>query len=134
LNRLLNWLTWLLPLLASVWAIVHLVTGFYGGTRYGEAFLGIDFAVHALLLILLSWLIPWLLSRRLEPTPAASAGRALKQAIGWYLGNTPKEGGQPLQILIQDLEDQQAGLASIIDGMEKDMPESAPLSGVGGYH
>ncbi len=132
LSRLLNWLTWLLPLLASVWAIVHLVTGFYGGTRYGEAFLGIDFAVHALLLILLSWLIPWLLSRRLEPSPAASAGRGLKRSIGRYLDDTRKEGGQLLQHMIQDLQDQQAGLASIRDRMEKDAPVSAPLSGSGG--
>ena len=132
LSRLLNWLTWLLPLLASAWAIVHLVTGFYGGTRYGEVFLGIDFAVHALLLILLSWLIPWLLSRRLEPSPAASAGRGLKRSIGRYLDDTRKEGGQLLQHMIRNLQDQQAGLASIRDGMEKDAPVSAPLSGSGG--
>jgi len=127
LNRLLDSLTCLLPLLASVWAIVHVVTGFYEGTRYGEAFLGIDFAIHALLLILLSWLIPWLLSRRLEPSPAASAGRALKQGIGRFLDDTRKEGGQLLQTVIQDLRDQQAGLASVRDGMEKDTTESVPL-------
>jgi len=134
LNRLLNWLTWLLPLLASVWATFHVVIGFYGGTRYGEAFLGIDFAVHALLLILLSWLIPWLLSRRLEPSAAASAGRGLKQAIGRCLGDTRKEGGEILQVMIRDLQDQRAGLASIRDGMEKDTPESAPLAGAGSLY
>ena len=134
LNRLLNSLTWLLPLLASVWAIVHVVTGFYEGTRYGEAFLGIDFAIHALLLILLSWLIPWLLSRRLEPSPASSAVRGLKQGIGRCIDDTRKEGEQLLQTMIQDLQNQQAGLASLRKEMEKDAPDSAPLAGAGSLY
>ena len=70
-------LTWLLPLLAALWASFHLVSGFYSSTQGEKAFLGLDFAIHTILLIGLAWLIPWLIHRKLKPSLADAAKHAL---------------------------------------------------------
>ncbi len=70
-----------LPLVAASWAIYHVVIGFYSGTQGIDTFLGVDFAIHSVLLIGLAWLIPWLLQRKLRPSLASAAGRGLHQGI-----------------------------------------------------
>ncbi|MCB1830551.1 MAG: 50S ribosome-binding GTPase [Gammaproteobacteria bacterium] len=78
--RAAGWLSWGLPMAASGWAVYHLVIRFYQGTRGEAGFLGLDFAIHATLLIVLSWLLPWLLQRKLKPTVSDAIIQAL--AIG----------------------------------------------------
>jgi hypothetical protein len=79
LHRYSNLFTWLLPLLAALWASSHLVAGFYSSTQGEKAFLGLDFAIHTILLIVLAWLIPWLIHRKLKPSLADAAKYALSQ-------------------------------------------------------
>lgn len=81
LYKLTGFLSGLLPLTAAVWAVYHVVTGFYSGTQGDNIFLGVDFAVHSGLLIGLAWLIPWFLQRKLRPSLASAAGRGLHQGI-----------------------------------------------------
>lgn len=74
------WLTgtlrYLLPLGASGWVGWQVVIGYYRGFEGAGDYLGINFAIHSLLLIGLSWLIPFLLHRLLQPSieKAAKAG------------------------------------------------------------
>lgn len=70
--RLFGALKMMMPLAASGWAGYQVVVRFYQGS-----YLGIDFAVHSLLLIGLAWLVPYLLHRLLEP----SLEKAAKQGI-----------------------------------------------------
>ncbi len=79
LHRYSKSLTWLLPLLAALWASFHLVSGFYSSTQGEKAFLGLDFAIHTTLLIALAWLIPWLIHRKLKPSQANAAKHGLSQ-------------------------------------------------------
>lgn len=65
-------LRYMMPLAASAWAGYQLVLRYYQ-----EFYLGIDFAVHSLLLIGLAWLVPHLFHRLLEP----SLERAALQGI-----------------------------------------------------
>jgi len=70
-------LNWLLPLLAALWASLHLITGFYSSTQGEKAFLGLNFAIHTILLIALAWLIPWLAQRKLKPSRANATKHGL---------------------------------------------------------
>ena len=79
-RRLLRELGWLLPLGAAGWVVYYLVQGFYLGTRQGGGFLGVDYAVHSLMLIGLAWFIPWLLQLKATPSPAATVEGALQRA------------------------------------------------------
>ncbi len=81
LLRLTGTLSWLLPLLAALWVGSYLVTAFYAGTRGDGPFLGLDFAIHGVLLIGLAWFVPWLLRSRLKPDLAGTVAMGLKRGI-----------------------------------------------------
>ena len=79
--KLMRWLSGLLPLAAAGWVVTHVVQQFYSGTQGAEEFLGSNFAVHSVLLIGLSWLMPWLIKRQLQPSVMAAARKGLKTGI-----------------------------------------------------
>lgn len=79
LYQLSRYLVGLLPILAASWAGIYLVIGFYSGTRGEKSFLGLDFAIHSILLIALAWLIPWLIQRKLKPSLADAIKPGLAQ-------------------------------------------------------
>lgn len=81
LLRVLGWLQMLLPLGAAGWAAWHAVRQFYRGTETGAPFLGLDFAIHAALLIGLGWVIPWYLHRQLRPSYVEAVYRGLRNGI-----------------------------------------------------
>lgn len=81
LRRLLKTGQWLLPLVAALWAGFHIVSRFYSGTQGEEAFLGINFAVHSLLMIGLAWLIPWFVLKQTQPSYAKAALGGINQGI-----------------------------------------------------
>lgn len=79
--KLMRWSSGLLPLAAAGWVVTHVVQRFYSGTQGVEEFLGSNFAVHSALLIGLSWLIPWLIKRQLQPSVTAAARKGIKTGI-----------------------------------------------------
>ncbi|MBU0499720.1 MAG: hypothetical protein KJ558_15640 [Gammaproteobacteria bacterium] len=85
LQRSLHWLCgfleWLMPLSAAGWAAQHLVRVYSDALQSKASFLGIDFAVHSILLITLAWAIPWFLHRHLKPSPVSIVRRGLKAGI-----------------------------------------------------
>lgn len=99
--RVMGWLSWILPLAASAWAIYHLVVRFYLGTRGEGQFLGLDFAIHSGLLILLSWLLPWLLQRKLNPGPSETILGALTAGTDAGLRYIEEQGIQALAAALE---------------------------------
>lgn len=79
--RLMDTLSWLLPLTAAGWSVVHVALTFFAGTQGEKAFLGINFAVHSGLLVGLCWLIPWMLKRRLKPSVTGAIQIGLNNGI-----------------------------------------------------
>ncbi len=71
----------LLPLAASGWAGYQVVMRYYQGYLGEDKYLGLDFAIHSGLLILLAWLIPHLLHRLLQPSLEKTALRGLKNGL-----------------------------------------------------
>ena len=68
----------LLPLLAISWAAFEIYEGYYmSSTGLGGNYLGSNFAIHSLLLISISWLLPWFIHRKLKPSAESVAFKAL---------------------------------------------------------
>lgn len=97
LRKTLLTLQWLLPLIAAVWAGYHLVSRFYAGTQGAESFLGINFAIHSLLMIGLAWLIPWFVLRQTQPSYAKAACAGIKKGVS--------NGTEKMQALLQQAWD-----------------------------
>ncbi len=85
LRRVLLWLfglfRYLLPLGASLWVGWQVVARYYEGMLGGNDWLGVDFAVHSLLLIGLAWFVPHLLHRLLQPSLEKAAQRGIRQGL-----------------------------------------------------
>jgi hypothetical protein len=71
----------LLPVAALLWVSYQVVTGFLRGATGQAAYLGVDFAINSLLLVLVAWLLPYLLHRRLRPATETTVIRALRTGL-----------------------------------------------------
>ncbi len=74
----------LLPVAALLWVSYQVVTGFLHGATGQAAYLGANFAINSILLVLVAWLLPYLLHRRLRPSTETTVKRALR--TGFDLG------------------------------------------------
>jgi hypothetical protein len=74
----------LLPVAALLWVSYQVVTGFLHGATGQAAYLGANFAINSILLVLVAWLLPYLLHRRLRPSTETTVIRALH--TGFELG------------------------------------------------
>lgn len=117
LHKLFRTLMWLLPLSAAAWAIWFIVRGFYLGTLGHQAFLGLDFAIHSVMMIALGWLIPWIIQLQLRPSPA----RSLQRGFAAGIGDATEEMKQQLTVVFekvnQQRREQQKQLAVIRDSI-----------------
>ena len=71
----------LLPVAALLWVSYQVVIGFLHGATGQAAYLGADFAINSLLLVLVAWLLPYLLHRRLRPSTETTVIRALRTGL-----------------------------------------------------
>jgi hypothetical protein len=104
---------YLLPLAATAWATYNVVTRYRQALAGGGDFLGIDFAVHSLLLIFLAWLAPYVLYRLLKPSLRASARRGLESGVGKAVGMLTAR----LEQAYQQLERSRAALLDSLDAL-----------------
>lgn len=70
-----------LPAAALLWVAWAVVRGFAAATATGKPYLGVDFAVHSLLLVLLAWAIPFAIDRALRPSLEQTVLRALRAGL-----------------------------------------------------
>ena len=71
----------LLPLAALGWVGYQVFTGFQHSNETHSAYLGVDFLIHSSLLVLISWLTPWFIAKKLKPSLQASAQRGLQKGL-----------------------------------------------------
>jgi 50S ribosome-binding GTPase len=69
----------LLPLSALAVVGYQVFVGYYQGATQQAAYLGSDFAVHSVLLIALSWLAPFFLHKKMQPSLERAALRGLTE-------------------------------------------------------
>ncbi|MGZ8190658.1 MAG: GTPase [Methylococcaceae bacterium] len=71
----------LLPLAAMSWVGYQVFMGFYTSNMTHIRYLGVDFAVHATLLISLTWLTPFFILKKAQPSLKKSALRGLNKGL-----------------------------------------------------
>jgi hypothetical protein len=79
--RLTGLCMFLLPLLAIGWVSWQAVTAYYASAQTHAGYLGGDFAIHSGLLIVISWLLPFILNRQLHPSAERAAEKGLRTGI-----------------------------------------------------
>jgi len=59
----------------------QLLEGFYQSAQDKQDYLGLDFAIHSILLIVVSWLLPYFIRKKMQPSLEKSALKGLKQGL-----------------------------------------------------
>jgi hypothetical protein len=70
-----------LPLTAMAWVTYQVFIGYYHSNMTAVPYLGVDFAVHSGLLIALTWLIPFFILKKAQPSLEKSALIGLNKGI-----------------------------------------------------
>ncbi|MDD1621390.1 MAG: GTPase domain-containing protein [Methylococcaceae bacterium] len=71
----------LLPIAAMSVVGYQVFYGYYHGATETNAYLGVDFAIHSVLLIGLSWLIPFFLHKKIQPSLQNAALKGLQKGL-----------------------------------------------------
>ena len=70
-----------LPLAAMGWVGYQVFYGYYESNLTDEAYLGVNFAVHSVLLVALAWLVPYFVQKKLKPSLEKVALQGLKKGL-----------------------------------------------------
>jgi predicted GTPase len=81
LLKLVHFCEIMLPLIAMTVVGYQVFQGYYDSSFTDEAFLGVNFAVHSLLLILLSWLVPYFIRKKIQPSLEKAALKGLYKGV-----------------------------------------------------
>ncbi len=81
----------LLPLAAMAIVGYQVFIGYYHSAADATAYLGVDFAVHSVLLIGLSWLIPFFLHKKIQPSLEKAAYQGLSKGLEQGLSQAEAE-------------------------------------------
>ena len=103
----------ILPLAAMCWIIWRVVAGFSEGGSNPAAYLGSNFAINAVLLLGLSWLLPVFLHRKSKPSPVKAAQKGIKRGLQKALNNIEsgvRQGLDELQVTSSELTSSYQGL------------------------
>ncbi len=83
--KLMKFCEFVLPALAMTLVGYQVFIGYYESVLAGNPFLGTNFVVHSLLLILLSWLVPYFLQKKLQPSLKKAAASGLNKGLDMAL-------------------------------------------------
>jgi hypothetical protein len=81
----------ILPLAAMSWVGFQVVNGYYESNQTHEHYLSVDFAVHSTLVCGLSWLVPFFILKKCQPSLEKCAVRGLNKGISQSLSNLNSE-------------------------------------------
>jgi GTPase Era involved in 16S rRNA processing len=71
----------LLPLIAMAWVGYKVFMGYYTSNMTDAHYLGVDFAIHSGLLIAMTWLIPYFILKKSQPSLEKSALKGLNKGL-----------------------------------------------------
>ncbi|MGR8933143.1 MAG: GTPase [Gammaproteobacteria bacterium] len=86
-----------LPLAAMGWAGYRVLLGYYQSSLTHGEYLGVDFAVHSVLLIGLSWLVPFFIQKKIQPSLQKTALQGLKKGLCEALAQLDAEVAESLR-------------------------------------
>ncbi len=87
-RRVTGFLMGFLPIVALMWVGFNLLRGYYNASRGQAQYPGVDFAVSSVLLVALSWAVPFVIDRLLKPSTERIAERAMRTGLAVALDVT----------------------------------------------
>jgi len=127
LQRMMLRITAVLETLAPLAAMA--VVGYqvfvgYAGALDSKTYLGVDFAVHSVLLIALSWLIPFFLQQKIQPSLQKAALRGLQKGLQQALLAMELEIKEVIRAEQNQTIQLQQALAALLSQCEPAAPEA----------
>ncbi|MGY6274799.1 GTPase [Methylomonas sp. MgM2] len=111
-----------LPIAAMAVVGYQVYAGYYHSAADATAYLGTDFAVHSVLLIGLSWLIPFFMHKKLQPSMEKAAYAGLQKGMLRALATIEAE----IKQIIQTEQQRNNELKQQIAAMIEQCPAEAP--------
>ena len=105
----------ILPLTAMAWVGYKVFIGYYTSNMSDTHYLGVDFAVHSGLLIAITWLTPYFILKKSQPSLKKSALKGLNKGILNALGMIDSEVASAIESLNQQHTKQLKQLSDIIE-------------------
>ncbi len=87
----------ILPLAAMSWVGFQVVNGYYESNQTHNHYLNLDFAIHSTLVCGLSWLVPFFVLKKCQPSLEKCALRGLNKGISQGLANLNHEVGVAIE-------------------------------------
>jgi hypothetical protein len=87
----------MLPLAAMSWVGFQVVNGYYESNQTHDHYLNLDFAIHSALVCGLSWLVPFFILKKCQPSLEKCALRGLNKGISQGLANLNHEVGTAIE-------------------------------------
>ncbi len=105
----------LLPLIAMGFVGFQVFYGFYDSAMTEEEFLGVDFAVHSVLMIGLSWLIPYFILKKMQPSLEKAALKGLNKGLDTAMARIDVDVKEAINIQEKQHKELTESLKEIID-------------------
>jgi hypothetical protein len=105
----------ILPLMAMAWVGYKVFMGYYTSNMIDNHYLGVDFAVHSSLLIAMTWLIPYFILKKSQPSLKKSALKGLNKGLGNAFAMIECEVLGVVERLVQQHKDQVKQLSGIME-------------------
>ena len=105
----------ILPLAAIAWVSYQVFIGYYTSNMSKVDYLGVDFAVHSGLLITITWLTPFFILKKLQPSLEKSALKGLSKGLASAINMIDYE----VLLVIENISHQHAEQLKQLDGIIK---------------
>ncbi|MSP28120.1 MAG: GTP-binding protein [Methylococcales bacterium] len=120
-----------LPLAAMSWVSYQVFIGYYHSNIESVPYLGVDFAIHSGLLIALTWLIPFFILKKAQPSLQKSALSGLNKGITTAFSLIENDGAAVIENVTHQHAAQCQQLTELIEHCDSDEPlvidDNSPL-------
>ncbi len=114
-----------LPLICMAVVGYQLFQGYYDSAVSDQEFLGVDFAVHSLLLILISWLMPFFIGKKMQPSLEKAALKGLNNGLEAAMILIDKDVEQAMEQLKEQHQQITDALRQLLEKVELQEGEKA---------
>ncbi|MDD1615637.1 MAG: GTP-binding protein HSR1-like protein [Methylococcaceae bacterium NSP1-2] len=111
-----------LPLAAMSWVAYQVFIGYYHSNMTAVPYLGVDFAVHSTLMCALTWLIPFFILKKAQPSLKKSALNGLNKGIISAFSLIDNEVLEVIDSITQQHTEQYQQLTELIEHCDSDEP------------
>jgi len=119
--KLVNVCELVLPLIAMSVVGYQVFQGYYDSAVTEQAFLGVDFAVHSSLMVLISWLIPFFIIKKMQPSLEKAAFKGLNQGLELAMTMIEMDIKQAIMAFENQHQQLMVSLNGLIDQCDRDV-------------